>query len=134
DYKYENYISSKFRITAQQTEDDYLIYDGDDAAIAAWLDKNQIKAKKFPFSLTRPIEHGAYTIDKTMKLNITEEFTMDTSHLALEGKHNIKNAMAASSVAQLLNIRKATIRESMSAFQGVEHRLEKVLKIQNVQY
>jgi UDP-N-acetylmuramoylalanine--D-glutamate ligase len=59
---------------------------------------------------------------------------MDTEHIALEGKHNMKNAMAATSVARLMQIRKATIRESLSDFQGVEHRLEKVLKIQNVQY
>jgi UDP-N-acetylmuramoylalanine--D-glutamate ligase len=63
-----------------------------------------------------------------------EEFVMETQYIALEGKHNIKNAMAATTVAKLLNIRKATIRESLANFQGVEHRLEKVLKIQNVQY
>jgi UDP-N-acetylmuramoylalanine--D-glutamate ligase len=59
---------------------------------------------------------------------------MPTNQLSLEGKHNVKNAMAAATVAQLLKIRKETIRESLSDFQGVEHRLEKVLKIQNVQY
>jgi UDP-N-acetylmuramoylalanine--D-glutamate ligase len=67
-------------------------------------------------------------------INNNDEFTMDTTHLALEGKHNLKNAMAAASVAQLMKIRKMTIKESMSNFEGVEHRLEKVLKIQNVQY
>jgi UDP-N-acetylmuramoylalanine--D-glutamate ligase len=71
----------------------------------------------------------------TMEININEEeFIMETEYIALEGKHNMKNAMAATSVAKLMNIRKATIRESLSNFQGVEHRLEKVLKIQNVQY
>ncbi len=70
-----------------------------------------------------------------MEININEEeFTMETEYIALEGKHNLKNAMAATSVAKILQIRKATIRESLSNFQGVEHRLEKVLKIQNVQY
>jgi UDP-N-acetylmuramoylalanine--D-glutamate ligase len=59
---------------------------------------------------------------------------METESIALEGKHNMKNAMAATSVAKLMQIRNATIRESLSNFQGVEHRLEKVLKIQNVQY
>ena len=68
-----------------------------------------------------------------IKIN-REELTMDTEYIALEGKHNMKNAMAATSVAKLMQIRKATIRESLSNFQGVEHRLEKVLKIQNVQY
>ncbi len=135
DYKYENYIASKFRITRNQDENDYLIYDDDDQAITEWLQNNTTKAQKIPFSILKELGNGASLNDKTMKINIKdEEFTMDTSHLALEGKHNIKNAMAAASVAQLMKIRKQTIRESLSNFQGVEHRLEKVLKIQNVQY
>lgn len=135
EYKYENYIASKFRITMNQDEDDYFIYDADDPAISKWLETSSIKAKKIPFSITRPMQTGASLNDQTMKLHINQEdFTMDTSHLALEGKHNLKNAMAAASVAQLMKIRKQTIRESLSNFQGVEHRLEKVLKIQNVQY
>ena len=135
DYKYENYINSKFRITQNQTEEDFFIYDADDSVIEQWLKNNTIKAQKIPFSLTKNLEKGASIQDKTMKINTSEnEFTMDTTHLALEGKHNLKNAMAAASVAQLMKIRKQTIRESLSNFQGVEHRLEKVLKIQNVQY
>ncbi len=135
EYKYENYIASKFRITRNQTESDYLIYDADDEAIANWLQNNKTKAKLIPFSLTNPIENGAFINNNTMELNINqEEFMMETSNIALEGKHNMKNAMAATSVAQLMRIRKETIRESLSNFQGVEHRLEKVLKIQNVQY
>ena len=69
-----------------------------------------------------------------VKMMNHEEFLMETETIALEGKHNMKNAMAATSVAKLMQIRNATIRESLSNFQGVEHRLEKVLKIQNVQY
>ena len=135
EYKYENYINSKFRITQNQTEEDFFIYDADDSVIEKWLKNNTIKAQKIPFSLTKNLEKGASIQDKTMKINTSEnEFTMDTTHLALEGKHNLKNAMAAASVAQLMKIRKQTIRESLSNFQGVEHRLEKVLKIQNVQY
>ena len=135
EYKYENYINSKFRVTMNQTEDDYLIYDDDDEAISGWFQNNKTKAQKVPFSISKQLEEGASIKDKTMKINIKdEEFTMDTTHLALEGKHNMKNAMAAASVAQLMKIRKQTIRESLSNFQGVEHRLEKVLKIQNVQY
>jgi UDP-N-acetylmuramoylalanine--D-glutamate ligase len=135
EYKYENYIASKFRITRNQTESDYLIYDADDEAIANWLQNNTTKAKLIPFSLTNTLENGAYINNNTMELNINqEEFMMETSNIALEGKHNMKNAMAATSVAQLMRIRKETIRESLSNFQGVEHRLEKVLKIQNVQY
>lgn len=135
DYKYENYINSKFRITMNQTEEDYLIYDADDEAIAEWLKNNTTKAKLIPFSLTKTFEEGAFIKDNTMEILINqEEFKMETEAIALQGKHNMKNAMAATSVAKLMQIRKATIRESLSDFQGVEHRLEKVLKIQNVQY
>ncbi|MDD2675698.1 MAG: UDP-N-acetylmuramoyl-L-alanine--D-glutamate ligase [Flavobacterium sp.] len=135
DYKYENYIDAKFRITMNQTEDDYLIYDADDEAINEWFKTHTTKAKLIPFSLTKIFSEGAYIKNNKMEIKINqEEFTMDTEHIALEGKHNMKNAMAATSVAKLMQIRKATIRESLSNFQGVEHRLEKVLKIQNVQY
>ncbi len=136
DYKYENYIASKFRITMNQTEEDFLIYDADDEAITDWFKNNKTKAQLIPFSLTKTFENGAFIKDNKMEVNIIneEEFTMETETMALEGKHNMKNAMAATSVAKLMKIRNATIRESLSNFQGVEHRLEKVLKIQNVQY
>ncbi len=135
EYKYENYIASKFRITMNQTEDDFLIYDADDEAISEWFKQNKTKAKLIPFSLTKTFEIGAFIKNDTMDIIINnEEFEMKTGEVSLEGKHNMKNAMAATSVAQLMKIRKETIRESLSNFQGVEHRLEKVLKIQNVQY
>ena len=135
-YNYENYIASKFRITMNQTEDDFLIYDADDEAIGEWLKHNKTKAQLIPFSLSKTFELGAFIKNKTMEVDIIneEEFTMETETMALEGQHNMKNAMAATSVAKLMKIRNATIRESLSNFQGVEHRLEKVLKIQNVLY
>lgn len=134
-YDYQLYIEAKFRICMNQGETDYLIYDADDEAITKWLEKNTIKAKKIPFSLNRKFEEGMFIKDNTIITNINnEQFTMPINELSLEGKHNVKNAMAATAVAQLMRIRKETIRESLSNFQGVEHRLEKVLKIQNVQY
>lgn len=135
DYKYENYIASKFRITQNQTKDDFLIYDFEDEATKKWLFNNKINAQQLPFSLEKKLENGAYLNNTIMEIYINnEEFSVDTTTIALEGKHNFKNAMAAASVATLLNIRKETIRNSLSNFQGVEHRLEKVVKIQNVQY
>jgi UDP-N-acetylmuramoylalanine--D-glutamate ligase len=135
-YDYNLYIDSKFRITMNQNEDDYLIYDEDDEAITNWLANNNIKANKLPFSLTKKIEEGgSITENNEININLNDEnFIMPINKLALEGKHNVKNTMAATTVAQLMNIRKATIRESLSNFQGAEHRLEKVLKINNVQY
>jgi UDP-N-acetylmuramoylalanine--D-glutamate ligase len=135
EYKYELYIEAKFRITMNQTEEDFLIYDADDEIISKWLESNTVKAQKIPFSLTKEVENGVYLKNDTIISNINkDEFTMPINELSLEGKHNVKNAMAATAVAQLMRIRKETIRESLSNFQGVEHRLESVLKIQNVQY
>ena len=132
---FDEYIASKFRITKNQTEEDYFIYDADDPVIEKWLKANPIRAKKLPFSAVKELENGAYIKDDQFIFSIdNSQFTMPTKDLTLEGKHNAKNAMAAATVAQLLRIRKATIRESMESFQGVEHRLEKVLKINNVQY
>ena len=135
DYKFENYIASKFRITQNQTKKDYLIYDGDDEVINEWLKNNSIHSTLLPFSLTKIIDNGAYLENNNIKITIdNNQIIMPTTNLALEGKHNIKNAMAAATVAHLLNIRKQTIRESLENFQGVEHRLEHVLKINKVQY
>jgi len=135
DYKYENYINSKFRITMNQTENDYLIYDADDQASINWLNQNKVEAKTLSFSITKKITNGAFLNNNTMKFNINnEEFTIETADISLEGKHNYKNAMAAITVAELVKVRKKTIRESMSNFQGADHRLEKVLKVDGVQY
>ena len=135
DYKFENYIDSKFRIALNQTKEDYLIYDADDEVILNWLKENTIQSTLLPFSLVKTIENGAYLDKENIKITIdNNEIIMPTENLALEGKHNIKNAMAASTVAHLLKIRKQTIRESLENFHGVEHRLEQVLKINRVQY
>lgn len=135
DYKFENYIASKFRIAQNQTKDDYLIYDADDEVISEHLKKYPIQSTFLPFSLTKKIENGAYLDNDNIIITINNnKIIMPTKNIALEGKHNTKNAMAASTVSHLLKIRKQTIRESLENFQGVEHRLEQVLKINKVQY
>ncbi len=135
DYKFENYIDSKFRIALNQTKEDYLIYDADDEVINKWLNENTIQSKLLPFSLVKTIENGAYLDNENIIITIgNNQIIMPTKNIALEGKHNVKNAMAASTVAHLLKIRKQTIRESLENFHGVEHRLEQVLKINKVQY
>jgi UDP-N-acetylmuramoylalanine--D-glutamate ligase len=134
-YKFENYIVSKFRIVENQTAEDVFIYDADDDVISNWLQNHSIQSKPLPFSLTKVLEEGAYLSNDKIIITIdNNQIIMPTENLALEGKHNIKNAMAASTVAHLLRIRKQTIRESLENFQGVEHRLEHVLKINKVHY
>lgn len=133
--KFENYIASKFLIAKNHTNTDYLIYDTDDKTITEWMKNHPIYSKKMPFSLEQQAEEGATIKDKQIIIKTDKDIlVMPTQTLQLQGDHNLKNAMAASTVAKLLNIRKETIRESLSSFRGVEHRLERVLKIQNVWY
>jgi UDP-N-acetylmuramoylalanine--D-glutamate ligase len=135
EYDFEKYIASKFRITKNQTEGDYLIYDADDQAINNWLENNTVKAKLVPFSLENELEYGAFLKDKIITININKDiFKMPISTLTVKGKHNVKNAMAATMAAQLLKVRKEFIKESLSSFEGAEHRLENVAKIDGVEY
>jgi UDP-N-acetylmuramoylalanine--D-glutamate ligase len=134
-YKYENYIASKFLITKNQTKDDYLIYDADDVEIQKWLRSHKVKAQLVPFSLKEQLELGASIKDKKIQTILNKEvITMDISKLAVKGKHNTKNAMASSLAAQMMKARKQVIKESLEDFEGAEHRLEKVLKINGVEY
>lgn len=135
DYQFENYIASKFLIAKNQTSEDYLIYDADDQVLVEWLRAHPVKSKLLPFSIQDEFEEGAYL--KNNKIIVTtanNTITIMTDSLALEGKHNLKNTMAATTAAKLIGIRKETIRESVMNFQGAPHRLEKVLKIHHVQY
>ena len=132
---YEDYIKSKFRIVMNQNSNDYLIYDGDDPTINSYINKNNIKSKLIPFSTERKIEEGAYYNNQSINISINKKkLVMPTENFSIKGKHNIKNAMAAATVAHLLKIRKQTIRKSLEHFQSVEHRLENVLTINKVNY
>ena len=135
DNNFENYIESKFRIVMNQTDSDYLIYNADDPAIISFLKSNKIQSQLIPFSIDKTFDFGTYYKDNNIIIKLkNKSILMPISNLALEGKHNIKNAMAAATVAHLLKIRKDTIRESLECFQGAEHRLENVLKINKVKY
>ena len=134
-YDFNAYIESKFRITKNQTATDYFIYDADDDVINNWLANNPIKATLVPFSLEKKLEYGAFIEDQQIIINIHKEtIQMPLSTLSLKGKHNTKNAMAATMAAQLLRVRKESIKESMANFEGVEHRLEFVAKVRGVEY
>ncbi|MDC1533246.1 UDP-N-acetylmuramoyl-L-alanine--D-glutamate ligase [Polaribacter sp.] len=132
---FNKYIESKFRITKNQTASDYLIYDADDPTINTWLQKNSTKATIIPFSLEKKLAYGAFIKDNNIIININKEtIQMPISTLSVKGKHNTKNAMAATMAAQLLKVRKESIKESLENFEGVEHRLEQVAKIRGVEY
>ena len=135
DYNFNNYLSSKFKITTKQNGADYLIYDADDEVIAEGLRAHLPYSKLIPFSIEKELEYGAFLRgDKIItKLN-TEEFSMSISKLTLQGKHNVKNTMAATLASQLLNVRSQSIKDSLANFEGAEHRLENVQKVNGVQF
>jgi len=135
DYKIENYIDSKFRIAQNQTADDTFIYCADDEITAREVIKHAIKAKLLPFSIKEKVEEGAYLNEKELILTLNNNpVTMSIENLALQGKHNLYNSMAAGIVAKVLDIRKDIIRESLSDFENIEHRLEFVTKVHGIEF
>jgi len=134
---FENYINSKFNIIKNQSEKDYFIYDLEDVKIVEFIKNNnhKIKSNLLPFSTTKTKDSVTYLEDKNIISIINKnKIIMPTNNFPLIGTHNLKNAMAATTVANLLKIRKETIRKSLEHFQAVEHRLEHVLKINKVNY
>ncbi len=135
DNNFENYVNSKFRITKNQTPNDYLIYDADDEVINHWLKNNKTAATLVPFSLEKTLTNGAFLNKNTIQTTINkQQFKMAISTLSLQGKHNVKNAMAATMTAQLLKVRKEFIKESLANFEGAEHRLENLGKRNGVYF
>ena len=135
DYQFEKYIASKFRIAMNQDSSDYLVYDADDEVVTAWLKEHPVQSKLVPFSLKNELDFGAWLHKNIIKINVeSKTLEMSTDFLTLDGQHNVKNAMAASLASMLVGVRKEAIKQSIQTFQGVPHRLEKVLKINHVEY
>jgi UDP-N-acetylmuramoylalanine--D-glutamate ligase len=135
-HDFSRYTASKFRVIRNQTPNDHFIYCQDDPVIRTWLNENKIAPEPHPFtSGNRPLLEGAFVKKNKMLFNINEkEFTMTLEELALQGRHNLYNSMAAGITARLLDIRKDTIKQCLSDFQNVEHRLEYVASIHGVEY
>ncbi|MCX6237536.1 MAG: UDP-N-acetylmuramoyl-L-alanine--D-glutamate ligase [Bacteroidia bacterium] len=135
DYKMQNYIDSKMKITQNLRPEDWFVYCADDPIIQDELTKRDIKAGKAPFSIMQILKEGGWVINETMKLNVNNNtFDMTIYELALQGKHNLNNSMAAGISGSILNLRKEGIRECLSDFQGVEHRLERFLRVHNIEF
>ena len=131
----QKYINAKFRITQNMCPEDYFIFCSDDEVTVEQLEKIVIQAQKLPFSQKRKEEQGAFLQDDMITSKYgPEEFKMFINELALQGKHNVYNSMAAAITGQVMHIRNEVIRESLAAFKGVEHRLEQVGKIRDVLY
>lgn len=134
-YNMQNYINSKFRITRNMNREDCFVFCDDDPITINELKKIVLKAKMLPFSQEKEEKEGACIKGEMMYVNCEDDqYTMYVKELALEGRHNIYNSMAAAIAAKALKISNEVIRRSLMDFKGVEHRLEKVMTIKNVLY
>ena len=134
-YRMENYVASKFRIAMNQREEDHFIHCADDPESNAWLQQHSVKAQRWPFSIQHSVERGAFLQDDQIHITTNRStFNMSIIELALKGKHNVYNSMAAGIAARVLEIRKDVVRESLSDFQNVEHRLEHVALVHGIEF
>jgi UDP-N-acetylmuramoylalanine--D-glutamate ligase len=135
DYDMQNYVNSKFRIIQNQREDDVFIYCADDPVTREEVNKRNILAHAIPFSLHHPVEEGAYTENEQLIIKYKQtDFSMSIFDLALQGRHNMYNSMAAAISGRVLDIRKDLIRESLADFQNIEHRLEFVAAVHGIEF
>jgi UDP-N-acetylmuramoylalanine--D-glutamate ligase len=135
DHEMQKYIDSKFRVTQNQTESDYFIWCADDPVSVDEMKKRHLVSCSLPFSVEKAQGMAAYTEDENLIIDITQKISLMTIHdLALKGRHNTYNSMAAAIAGKVLNIRKETIRESLTDFQGVEHRLEPVIMVAGINF
>ena len=135
EYTYQKYIDAKFTITKNQDTKDYFIYNEDDPMTTNWFQNHNTKAQKLPFSLHMKIENGAFSDHENINFHINSDtFKMKINELALTGKHNIANSMAAGIAGKLSKIKNDFIKQSLMDFEAVEHRLEFVLKINGINF
>lgn len=134
DYKMQNYVDAKFRITQNQTEEDAFVFWNDDPIIQKELSKYGLKARLYPFAEIKENGVIAYTDNNKVYFDAPIAFNMEQEELALTGKHNLYNSLAAGITANLSGIRKEIIREGLMTFKGVEHRLEKVANVKGASY
>ena len=134
-FKMQNYVDAKFRIVQNLTDRECFVFCADDPITAKELDRIVLTAKKLPFTQKKKVDQGAFIDEDRLFVRYEDdEYSMYLKELALQGKHNVYNSMAAAIAAKAVNIDNKVIRESLMNFQGVEHRLEKVLSIKGVMY
>ncbi|MBK7148845.1 MAG: UDP-N-acetylmuramoyl-L-alanine--D-glutamate ligase [Bacteroidetes bacterium] len=134
-YELQNYVQSKFNICKNQLSSDYFIYCADDEITKVNLEKYPTAAIKIPFSYEQKLAEGGYVQDENIIININQnQFTMSIQELGLSGRHNVYNSLAAGIVANVYGLRKEQIRESLSDFKSLEHRMESVAKVRNIEF
>lgn len=136
DYNFQNYVDSKFRVTQNLTEEEYFVFCSDDEITIKELEKIVTRAEQLPFAYQKK-EHDVAWVDQEEELHIEfddVDFSMSVQELALKGRHNTYNSMAAGIAGNVLKIRNEVIREALMDFQGVEHRLETVTKVHGINF
>lgn len=134
-YELQNYVDSKFRVTRNQTKSEFFIYWNEDPIIQSELKKKSYGATMLPFSCDTKEGMAAYIENDELIIDYKQKTSLMTIHdLALKGRHNTYNSMAAAIAGKVLNIRKDVIRESLVDFQGVEHRLEQVITVCGINF
>ena len=134
-YEMQNYVDSKFRILQNQRPEDYFIYCADDEIITSEIEKREIDAQMIPFSIQKKLAFGAWLENDELKVSINHNsFAMSIFDLALQGKHNMYNSMAAGLSGVVFRLRKEKIRQCLTDFQGVEHRLERFIRVHGIEF
>lgn len=135
DHRMENYARAKFRITANQTTEDYFVYCKDDPETRKYFDLQPIHSQTLAFSIMETLPEGGFLQDDNLHVKLQDEdMSMSIYELALRGKHNLYNSMAAGISARTMHIRKESIRESLKSFRSLEHRLEYVTAVRGVDF
>jgi len=135
EYKFENYIKSKFRIIENQSKDDFFIYNDDDEITKKYLNNFLKNSNPLPISMNHELPEGAYIINAQMHLKWkNEEMEMSVEDFAVKGKHNQYNTMAAGISSAVMGIRKEKIRDAIQTFKSLEHRMSSVATIKGVEF
>jgi UDP-N-acetylmuramoylalanine--D-glutamate ligase len=131
-YNFSLYADSKFRISRNQDKTCYFLYNADDKTIVDKLKSLRLESAKLPFSIFSELKNGGYVKNNKLIINQNNQFEMNINELALQGKHNMYNSLAAGISAKILDIKNPIIRESLMDFKGVEHRLERYIKVRGI--
>lgn len=134
EYQMQNYVDSKFRILNNQQHEDWFIYNLDDPTIQTEIVKRKPTMQLAPFSMKKEVTIGGFAKEKQLTINIKEQLTMSIYDLALKGKHNTQNSLAAGIASRILEIRSEIVRDSLGDFVNVEHRLEFVAKVNGIEF
>ena len=134
DYNFDKYIKSKLKILRNQSEKDFFLFNAEDPVLKKLIERENLKPQKIPLGVRKDLEGVSIDKDQIIIKHKKKKIMINSVQFSLSGRHNLLNAMAASTIGSLLDVSKESIRDSLSHFKGAPHRMEKVLTIQHVEY